>query len=367
MPMNAYYIGPDGVLQLDVPESDIAGLFRSGKGLLWVDICETSDTDARFMERELKFHHLSVEDCLKTEIHSPKIDRFEDHLFFIVHGINHLNKSDIVETAELAIFLGRNFVVTNHNVPLYSVSGVRQAVEQDGFPMKQGADFLAHTIIDALVDNVMPTIDRMDDMADEIEEEVIRLRAGDVLDAVLKLKRSAMKVRRIMAPQKEVLNRLSRGEFPQVTQNSQIFFRDVYDHITRIEDLNANTLDRADNALSTYLSSVANRQNETMRVLSIVATIFMPLTLLVGIYGMNFQYMPELTWKWGYFTVLGVIVLVILGMISRFWAAGWLRQSKKTMGWIRPFMVEGQKLRGYLSQNSKKKVQEKREAGENSA
>lgn len=363
MSLRAYYLSPEGILQRDIPESNIVELYRSGKGLLWVDVDEAIERDLQFLEHELKFHHLAVEDCLSTAIHSPKIDSFGDHLFIIVHGINHQVESDVVETAELSIFLGANFVVTSHHVQLYSVSAIRQAVENDGFPMKQGADFLVHSIIDALVDNVMPTIDRMDDLADGIEEEVLRLHAANVLDAILKLKHSAMKVRRIMMPQKDVLNRLSRGEFPQVNQKAQIFFRDVYDHITRIEDLNANTLDRADNALATYLSSVANRQNETMRVLSIVATIFMPLTLLVGIYGMNFQHMPELTWRWGYFVVLGVIAVVILVMVWRFWAAGWIRQSRKMTGWINPFVVEGQKLRGYLSMTSKKKDREEQDLG----
>jgi MFS family permease len=112
-------------------------------------------------------------------------------------------------------------------------------------------------------------------------------------------------------------------------------------------------LDRADNALATYLSSVANRQNETMKVLSIVATIFLPLTLLAGIYGMNFEYMPELQWRWGYFAVLGVIVLVILILVWRFWASGWLAWGRRRMSWVKPFVVESKKIRGYLIPGTK--------------
>jgi len=194
----------------------------------------------------------------------------------------------------------------------------------------------------------------MNDVADDIEEDVILLRARNTLDGILKLKRSTMRVHRIMAPQREVFNRLSRGDFPQIGKDARIFFRDIYDHVVRLEELNQSTLDRADNALATYLSAVANRQNETMRILAIVATIFMPLTLLAGIYGMNFRYMPELEWHWGYFTVLAVIVLVILVMIFRFWAGGWFSWSRKRAPWVRPFVVEAKKLRGHLTPGARR-------------
>ena len=348
MAIKAYYLAPGGNLQRDLSEDEIVKACESKQGLLWADMSETTEDDSKFLEQNLHFHHLAVEDCVSPQIHPPKIDDFGDYLFIVVHGINHVVESDIVETAELAFFLGENFVVSTHDFPLYSVKAVQQMVDGDSRLMKRGAGFLAHAIIDALVDNVMPTIDRMSDVAEEIEEEVIRQPQQHVLDGILKLKRSSLRVHRVMAPQREVLNRLSRGEFPVVREESQIFYRDVYDHIVRIEDLNQTILDRADNALATYLSSVANRQNETMRVLSIVATIFMPLTLLAGIYGMNFEYMPELQWRWGYFMVLGIIILVILTLIWRFWASGWFVWGKRHITWTKPFAVNGNKIRGYI-------------------
>jgi magnesium transporter len=291
------------------------------------------------------------------QIHPPKIDNFGNYLFIVVHGINHVVESDYVDTAELALFLGNNFVISNHNFPLYSVRAIQHSVEEDGRLMMRGADFLAHALIDALVDNVMPTIDQMSNVAESIEEEVIRQPQKGTLDGILKLKRSSLKVHRIMAPQREVLNRLSRGEFPLIKNEFQIFYRDIYDHIVRIEDLNQTILDRADNALATYLSSVANRQNETMRVLSIIATIFLPLTLLAGIYGMNFDYMPELRWRWGYFMVLGIILLAILVVIWRFWASGWFAWGKSHTTWVRPFTVNGNKIRGYIIPKRKNRKQ----------
>jgi magnesium transporter len=354
MPIKTYYLAPDGNLQQDLTEEQVTAAYRAKQGLLWVDITGVSAEEGEYMSRCFQFHRLAIDDCISPDIHSPKIDEFEGYLFVIVHGVNHAIDSEIVETAELALFLGANFIVTAHTYTLFSVNAIQSMVEEDNRLMRRGSDFLGYSLIDALVDNVIPTIDSMSDVAEQIEEEVIRRPHSATLDGIMKLKRSTLRVHRVMAPQREVLNRLSRGEYAIIKNEFQIYYRDVYDHVVRIEDLNQSIQDRADNALATYLSSVANRQNETMRVLSVVATIFMPLTLLAGIYGMNFEYMPELSWRWGYFAVLGVIGVVMLFVIWRFWASGWFAWGKRRVAWVKPFMVETRRLRGYLSSNTKK-------------
>jgi len=253
-------------------------------------------------------------------------------------------ESEIVETAELAIFLGQHSVVSGHNFPMYSVEAVRQMVEDDGRPMKRGADFLAHALINALIDNIMPTIDKMGDVADEIEEEVIINPLQTILEAIVKLKRSTLRIHRVMAPQREVVNRLSRGEFKLITGEAGIFYRDIYDHLVRIEDLNLIIRERIDNALTTYLSSMANRQNEVMKTLSIVAAIFLPLMLIAGIYGMNFENMPELEVPWAYFAVLGLMGIVLVSVIGWFWARIWITWGRRKVRRVRPFAVELKRL-----------------------
>ncbi len=354
MAIKAYYLTPEGELKQDLSEEEIGTAFKSKQGLLWVDISGTTEEDSDFLARTFNFHHLAVEDCISPIIHPPKIDDFGDHLFIVVHGINYAVESDIVETAELNIFLGSNFVVSNHSFPLYSVDAIKQLVENDGRPMRRGADFLTHALVDILIDNILPTIDKMSDVAEEIEEETIRSPQQTTLEAILKLKRSTLRIHRVMAPQREVLNRLSRGEFYIIKDEAQIFYRDIYDHITRIEDLNQGLHDRADNALATHLSSVANRQNEVMKVLSIVAAIFLPLTLVAGIYGMNFENMPELKWEWGYFAVLGFMATVILVVIWRFWASNWFALGRRKFTWTKPFVVEREKLRGHFARLTKR-------------
>jgi magnesium transporter len=219
--------------------------------------------------------------------------------------------------------------------------------------MTRGPDFLAHALIDALVDNVLPTADRMSEIAEDIEEEAIRGPQQSTLEAILKLKRSTLQMHRVMAPQREIMNHLSRGEFKIVREDAQIFYRDVYDHIVRIEDLNQTLRDRADNALATYLSSVSIQQNETMKVLSIVASIFLPLTLLAGIYGMNFENMPELEWSWGYFAVLGFMATVAAAAMFWFWARRWVTWGRRQVSRVRPLAVEPRKLVGYVGHLAK--------------
>jgi magnesium transporter len=354
MSYNAYYLSPEGTLGKELSEKEIKTAFESKQGLLWVDVAETTEEDGSFLERVFNFHHLAVEDCVSTQIHPPKIDDFGDYIFLVVHGINHVTDSDIVETTELAIFIGSHFVVSNHTSPLFSIEHIRRMVEDDCRPMKRGADFLAHALIDTLVDNVLPTIDKMGDVADEIDEEVIRNPQQPTLEDIMKLKRSILKIHRVMAPQREVLNQLSRRESTIIRDEVRIFYRDIYDHIVRIEDLNQTLHDRADNALATYLSSVANRQNEVMKVLSMVATIFLPLALLAGVFGMNFEYMPELGVKWAYFAVVGFMAVAIVVAVWWFWARRWLGRDRRHIARLRPFVVERERLKGYLGHRPKK-------------
>jgi magnesium transporter len=354
MSYKTYYLHPDGELKRDLSEEEIRVAYESGQGMLWVDVSATTEEDGHFLERVFNFHPLSIEDCVNPRIHPPKIDDFQDYLFIVVHGINHAAESEIVEIAELALYLGSHFVVSNHNFPMYNSDAVKHLVEADSRPMRKGPNFFTHALIDTLIDNVLPTIDKMGEVTEEIEEEAIHRPHQSTLDTVLKLKRSSLRIHRVMAPQREVMNRLSRGEFGMITAEARIYYRDIYDHLVRIEEINQNIRDRADNAQATYLSSVANRQNEVMKVMAIVATIFMPLTLVAGIYGMNFENMPELGWSWGYFAVLGFMAAVISIVAWRFWARNWFAWGRKRVIRVRPFAVESEKLIGHIAHLTKR-------------
>ncbi|MFC1963860.1 magnesium/cobalt transporter CorA [Chloroflexota bacterium] len=348
MPFTAYYLPPDGVLHRDLTEDQVKSSYDSGDGLLWVDTSETTNEDGQFLESVFKFHQLAIEDCISTNMHPPKIDDFGDYLFLIVHGVNYAVESDVVETAELAIFLGKNYVVSSHSYPLLSIEAVKQMVELDGRPMRRSADFLAYSIVDALIDNVMPAIDKMTEITEDIEEEVLRKPQQQTLEAILKLKRSTVHLHRVMAPQREVLNRMSRGDFKLIGDDAKVFYRDIYDHIVRIEDLNQTTRDMTDNALATYMSSIGNKQNEIMKILSIVAAIFLPLGIITGVFGMNFTNMPELNISWGYYAVIGFIGFAILIILGLFWTRGWVNWGRRKISLPKTFMVDKSKLLGRI-------------------
>lgn len=348
MPYSSYYYSESGTLTSDLSRAQIEAALQSGQGLLWVDIFETTPEDGGLLADVFQFHRLAIEDCIEEQVHPPKIDDYERYLFGVFHGVNHSAESAVVDTAELALFLGSNYVVSNHNFVLYSVNEVRHQVETNGRPMRHGPDFLAYSLIDALVDNVLPTIDLLTDISAKVEEDALGEPHKATLEAILRIKRSVRSIHRTMVPQRELLNRLSRGEYAIIDEKAFVYFRDVYDHLALIEDLTMSIRDGVDNALSTYLSAVGNRQNETMKVLAVVGAIFLPLTLLAGIYGMNFENMPELQWRYGYFVVLGVMLTAITVALFMFWRRGWFSPVRPASRIARTFAVERERLRGHL-------------------
>jgi magnesium transporter len=320
----AFYLSPDGKLLDQLGIEQIRSFLTTGEGLLWVDMEAVTNEDAGLLSSVFRFHPLAVEDCISKNIHPPKIDDFEGYLFIIVHGINYHIESDVVETTELALFLGKNYVVTSHDVPMRSVSSMLDRVRKDGRLMRRGADFLAHDIIDALVDNIMPTINGMDEKNDQLEAEALHEPKRETLMSIMQLKRSILALTRVILPQREIVNRLSRGEYGLISERTQIYYRNIYDHLVRIEMLTLGLRDMTESVLSTYLSSVSNRMNEVMKVLTLIATIFIPLTFIAGIYGMNFANMPELQWRYGYFSILIIMAVIGISLVVYFRRKSWL-------------------------------------------
>jgi len=320
----AFYMAPSGGLINQLNKEQIKDFLTKKEGLLWIDIEDVTDEDAKLLSDVFGFHPLAVEDCISRDIHPPKIDDFEDYLFVIVHGINYHTESEVVETTELTFFMGNNYVVTTHDVPMRSITSMLDRLRKDGRPMRKGADFLAHDIIDTLVDNIMPTIEQMDEKNDQLEDEALHKPKRETLMAIMQLKRSILSLTRVILPQREIVNRLSRGEYNLISERAQIYYRNIFDHLVRIEMLTLGLRDMTESVLSTYLSSVSNRMNEVMKVLTLIATIFIPLTFIAGIYGMNFVNMPELAWRYGYFIILGVMVVIGISLAVYFKRRKWL-------------------------------------------
>ncbi|MFN8638858.1 MAG: magnesium/cobalt transporter CorA [Dehalococcoidia bacterium] len=332
MTHTAIYRDDDGTMRVQVDDAALTEVHASGRGLLWVHITSADAVDAALLKRVFDVHALAIHDILNPEYESPKVDDYGDYLFIKLHGVDPVATDQVVATTELDLLVGRSWVVSAAHTPLPAIEEVRASIEANPRPMERGADMLAHVLIDALVDSILPTVHRMDDMADDVEARALDSPRRELLADILRVKRSAMHVYRVMVPQREVIYRLSRNEYPLISPDATMYYRDVYDHLVRLEDLVLNVRDLAEGALTTYLSAVNIRQNETMRVLAIVTSAFLPLTLLAGIYGMNFHYMPELDWPWAYPVVLAVMVVGSIS-VSAWLFGGWvLSRGRRAAG-----------------------------------
>lgn len=289
--MRVAFRAASGQVHLDWPAGHIAKALAELGGVIWLDIY---DRDASLSEVEVlfrevfRFHPLAIEDAL-TDSNSPKLDDWGEYLLTVFHAIEFNADTDRVVVHELDAFLGRNFLVTYHSEPLAVVDNLRAQLERDnGQRMEMGADHLLYLLLDAGVAGYLPAFEHLDETIDEAQDEVLSAPSPQTLNRIMHVKRSALRLHRILIPQREVLNRLARDEFPQIDQKDRVYFRDVYDHLVRLHDISETLRDLVSGALDTYLSAVSNRTNEVMKTLTIVTVLFLPLNFVVGFFGMNF-------------------------------------------------------------------------------
>jgi len=303
----------------------IPQLLQDEKAVFWVDIEQPSEADDHLLLDTFHFHPLTVEDC-RANRHHPKVEEFPDYIYFIVHAVRTDASPDRFNTVELDGFLGRNYVLTYHHEKFVSIDKVKQTVRSSPVTCQRGATFLLHSIIDSIVDDYLPVMDDFDEQINKLEDNIFTLhRANEqILGEILGLKRSVLRLRRISSKQLEVLYRMSHGQFQLISGPVLPFFRDIYDHLVRVTDLAESYRDLIGGSLEAYLSVVSNRLNEIMKVLTIFSAIMLPLTFIAGVYGMNFDNMPELHSRYGYYTVWVIMVVVSVGMLGLFWRRGWI-------------------------------------------
>lgn len=291
---------------------DVLRALDQGDGVTWIHLDRISPQDAHMMEDDFGLHPLAVEDCLNEGYQRPKIDEYERYTFLLLHGIDYEATAESVTTTELNIFVGDHAIISSTLVDMPAIGHILEEARRGRETLPETAALLAYTLIDAIVDNTFPIIDRMDEVTDLIEEEVLANAHPALLTHLVNLKRSILRVNRVTGPQGLLLGQLANGLHPRL-RGAELLFRDIHDHQLWVSEQILDLRDRADHAVDMYHSALSIKQNETMRVLSIVASIFLPLTLLAGVYGMNFQHMPELEWRYGYFVVLGVMLVVVAG------------------------------------------------------
>jgi magnesium transporter len=310
--------------------ADLPELLTDTSAVIWVDMEAPTEADERVLLDVFKFHPLTVEDCRENR-HYPKVEEFEGYLYFIVHGVTADISPERFNTIELDGFLGRNYVITYHHEMFRSIDNVKQLLRTTPVACQRGTAFLLHQILDQVVDYYSPVLDDFDDRIDKLEDDIFTLKRPNnmILSEIMDLKRSVLRLRRISVKQMDILQRMSRGEFALITEEMRPFYRDVYDHLVRVVDLAENYRDLISGSLEAYLSVVSNRLNEIMKVLTIFSAIMLPLTFIAGVYGMNFDNMPELHSRYGYYGVWIIMVAVAVAMLLFFKRRGWIGSKKE--------------------------------------
>jgi len=305
-------------------------LLKDEKLTIWVDMENPSEEDDRILLDIFHFHPLIVEDC-RAERHHPKAEEFPGYIYFIMHGVTAQTDSEHFITIELDFVLGLNYVVTYHHDEFRSINNVKQKVRASPVTCQRGPAYLLYLILDQLVDFYSPVLDDFDERISKLEDDIFALKNPDnsILEEIQNLKRSILRLRRISGKQLNILYRISHGEFKMVDEQMLPFFRDIYDHLVRITDLAENYRDLIGGALDSYLSVVSNRTNDIMKVLTIFSAVMLPLTFIAGLYGMNFDNLPELHYQYSYFIVIGVMVLTAFAMLGFFWRKGWIGSTNK--------------------------------------
>ena len=300
----------------EVSRDSASDLLTRADANLWFHFDAPTEEELRFLEEKFKIHHLTLEDIVHQN-QRPKIEPFEDYVYMAIHPLLRKGKWQI-KPSELDLLLGRHWIVSVHYGPLPGLIENSRLHERIPSALNRGPDFLLYTLVDLVVDSYFPILDEIEDDIDSLEDRLLARAVSKDMGRLLTLKRSLVHIRRAVSPQREVLNQLTRHDFPFVQPGNLVYFRDVYDHLIRITEELDSLRDILSGTLEIHLASVSNQLNVTVKRLTAWGTIFVVITAITGIYGMNFKFMPELDWRYGYFAVLCAIVLVSLGLFFYF-------------------------------------------------
>ncbi|MFH1239929.1 MAG: magnesium/cobalt transporter CorA [Candidatus Diapherotrites archaeon] len=297
--------------------------FKETPSVTWVNINGLHDISLLEKIGEMfEIHPLVLEDILNTE-QRPKIEEFENHLFTVLKMLFFEDKN--LHTEQVSMIVGKNFLISFQEQKGDVFDQIRERIKDPKRKFrKYGPDYLAYTIIDAIVDNYFVVLEKIGDRIEELEEAVIKNPSPDTLQKIHFLKREMIFIRKSVWPLREVISALLRSESPLIKKSTAVYFRDVYDHTIQVIDAVETFKDMLSGMHDTYLSGISNRMNEVMKVLTVFASIFIPLTFIVGVYGMNFKYMPELEWEFAYPLLWAIMITIGVSMFLYFKKKNWV-------------------------------------------
>jgi magnesium transporter len=295
----------------------------------WINVNGLHDTrNLEELGACFHLHPLVLEDILNTD-QRPKLDDYGDYLFIVLKMLQIQKGSGEIVAEQISFIVGSNYVISLQENSHDDFGVIRERLQAaKGRLRRSGADYLAYALLDLIVDQYFVILEDLGEVIEDLETEVVSTPTPATLSQIHRLKREMIMLRKSVWPLREVISRLERSESSLIKEPTLLYFKDVYDHVIQIIDNIETFRDILSGMLDIYLSSVSNRLNEVMKVLTIIATIFIPLTFIAGLYGMNFKNMPELDWHYGYYMALGMMTVVVLIMVLFFWRKGWIGSGR---------------------------------------
>ncbi|MFC4776959.1 magnesium/cobalt transporter CorA [Paenibacillus sp. GCM10023252] len=310
-------ITTDLILKQDLPLEQLTG---PDIDWYWVDFNAPTEEEAKLLSSHFHFHPLAIEDCLHV-LQRPKVDHYEDMHFFVLHAISE----STLKAAEVDMFVGPSYVVTFHYNELQEMDEAWSRICDNEILRINGPIYCAYLVMDKLVDQYFPSVHYLEDQLSEIDSNEANLPIEELMNQVFEIRSKLLKLRRTIVPMRDLLYRVVNSQRIEGLKEHHLYYTDIYDHLLKLSEMIEQNRDMTSDMRDSYLSINSNRMNRIMKTLTVITTIFMPLTFIAGIYGMNFVYMPELTWKGGYFIVIGIMAMIGLIMFLLFRKKGWFK------------------------------------------
>jgi magnesium transporter len=307
----------DGQFKSTVDPEEISEIIRGKDQFVWLDMQAPQEADIALLRDEFHFHALAIEDATRHH-ERPKVDSYDEYYFLVFYAITYDEANNSLHTETINLFIGANYIVSVHQGEILAIDETIERWQKNEEEFGNDAGALLYALLDTITDDYFPVIDRLAERVESLEEQIFERFREAALQDVFSLKRDLLSIRRIVAPERDVLNVLIRREVPIFERNTILYLQDVYDHIVRITDSIDTYRDLLSSALDAFLSVQSNRLNQIVKVLTIASIVLMSDALVAGIYGMNFDYMPELHWMFGYPWALGLMVVISAGLILFF-------------------------------------------------
>jgi len=324
-PLSVIHYDKDGHATHKSATMEDALRYKDAGGVTWINVDSIQDSQVlQVLGDAFNLHDLTIQDVANAE-HRVKYENFERYLLIMLKMIEFNAQDKCIDAEQLSLVLGSNYVITFQERPGDYFDPLREEIKiADSMVRRMGADYLACRIIDIVVDNYFSTVEKFGDEIEDKEDELVSNPSRQTLASIQGIKKNMLHLRQYVWPVREILGELSKKDSPLIKEDTVAYFRDVYDRIFEAMDLMENTREMVSSLIDIYLSSMSNRTNEVMKVLTVVATIFIPLTFIVGLYGMNFKFMPELESPYGYPAILAFMLAVAVGMLIYFRRKKWI-------------------------------------------